>query len=152
MHLLIKKNVFNKSLPVILFHIFCGSPTFLPKLIFTPSPGLLTILLSLVVLHPCYSLHFPFFQLLLLSFPASICSSLRRSTPPASAMRSLRYLPSLWIQTPPSPCPTWCLISASCRTPAPQTVWWCLGMPWLKETTPHSPPLLSMPPHRGWST
>lgn len=67
-------------------------------------------------------------------------------------MRSLRFLPSLWTRTRLSLCPTWCPISASCRTLLLQTVWSYLAMPWWKGTIRRLHPLTSAPPLRVWST
>lgn len=117
--------------------------------VYSSPPQFLTNLFSLV-------LFFFYFHRLLFPSIASVLFRLRllsrRSTLPASAMKSSRYLPSPWIRTRPSPCPMWCPISGSCRTPAPPTAWWCPGTPWSKGTTPRSPPLSSTPPHRDWST
>lgn len=76
----------------------------------------------------------------------------RPSTLRASAMKSSKSPPSLWIQTQPSPCQMLCLISGSCQTRATLMAWWYLGTPWSKGTTPRLPPLSSMPPHRDWNT
>lgn len=81
-------NVFKKLLSVIFSHISCGSLSFLSKLWFTPPPGFLTILFSLVLPHPCYSFH---------SSLTSIFSSVRFCFRPLPAPFALQtfHTPSL---------------------------------------------------------
>lgn len=119
----------------------------------------------LIFLSKWHSVFFSLSIIISLSVPLSlqcVAHTLLRSSPPSvlcrhstlrvSAMRSSRFPPSLWIPTRPSRCPMWSPILASCPTRDHPTASACRATLWWKETTPPSPPPLSAPPLRAWST